>query len=205
MPAEPRLHALVADDDRVTATVLAASLRRWNFDVSMAHNGEDAWRLICGATTTPSLAILDWMMPGLDGVALCSRIRERSECSHMYVILLTSRDSSADIVVGLEAGADEYLVKPFDPNELRARVQTGKRVLSLQNRLVDKIAALEEALANVKQLRGLLPMCSYCKSIRNDGDYWQQLEGYIADHSDAEFSHGICPTCLVRVQAEYEA
>jgi DNA-binding response OmpR family regulator len=205
MPAEPRLHALVADDDRVTATVLAASLRRWNFDVSMAHNGEDAWRLICGATTTPSLAILDWMMPGLDGVALCSRIRERSEYSHMYVILLTSRDSSADIVVGLEAGADEYLVKPFDPNELRARVQTGKRVLSLQNRLVDKIAALEEALANVKQLRGLLPMCSYCKSIRNDGDYWQQLEGYIADHSDAEFSHGICPTCLVRVQAEYEA
>jgi response regulator RpfG family c-di-GMP phosphodiesterase len=122
----------------------------------------------------------------------------------MYVILLTSRDSSADIVVGLEAGADDYLVKPFDPNELRARVQTGSRVISLQNRLVDKIAALEEALANVKQLRGLLPMCSYCKSIRNDGDYWQQLETYIADHSDAEFSHGVCPTCLVRVQEEYE-
>jgi sigma-B regulation protein RsbU (phosphoserine phosphatase) len=204
MPAETRLHALVADDDRVTATVLAASLRRWNFDVSMAHNGEDAWRIVCGATT-PSLAILDWMMPGLDGVALCSRIRQRPEYSHMYVILLTSRDSSADIVVGLEAGADEYLVKPFDPNELRARVQTGTRVLSLQNRLVDKIAALEEALANVKQLRGLLPMCCYCKSIRNDGDYWQQLETYIADHSDAEFSHGICPTCLVRVQEEFDA
>jgi phosphoserine phosphatase RsbU/P len=204
MPAETRLHALVADDDRVTATVLAASLRRWNFDVSMAHNGEDAWRVISGPTM-PSLAILDWMMPGLDGVALCTRIRERPACSHMYVILLTSRDSSADIVVGLEAGADEYLVKPFDPNELRARVQTGARVLSLQSRLVDKIEALEEALANVKQLRGLLPMCSYCKSIRNDGDYWQQLEAYIGDHSDAEFSHGICPTCFVKVQKEFEA
>ena len=70
---------------------------------------------------------------------------------------------------------------------------------------MQKIEALEEALANVKQLRGLLPMCSYCKSIRNDGDYWQQLETYIGDHSDAEFSHGICPTCLERVQKEFEA
>jgi response regulator RpfG family c-di-GMP phosphodiesterase len=122
----------------------------------------------------------------------------------MYVILLTSRDSSADIVVGLEAGADEYLVKPFDSNELRARVKTGARVVSLQHRLADKIAALEVTLANVKQLRGLLPMCSYCKSIRNDGDYWQQLEAYIADHSDAEFSHGICPTCFERVQKEFD-
>jgi sigma-B regulation protein RsbU (phosphoserine phosphatase) len=204
MPDETRLRALVADDDRVTATVLAASLRRWNFDVTMAHNGEEAWEAICGPVS-PALAILDWMMPGVDGLTLCSRIRQRPECSHMYVILLTSRDSSADIVVGLEAGADEYLVKPFDPNELRARVHTGVRVLHLQQRLVQKIEALEEALANVKQLRGLLPMCSYCKSIRNDGDYWQQLETYIGDHSDAEFSHGICPTCLVRVQKEFDA
>lgn len=203
MPVETRLHALVADDDRVTAAVLAASLRRWNFDVTLAHNGEDAWNVICGPTM-PSLAILDWMMPGIDGVTLCSRIRARPECSHMYVILLTSRDSSADIVVGLEAGADEYLVKPFDSNELRARVKTGARVVSLQHRLADKIAALEVTLANVKQLRGLLPMCSYCKSIRNDGDYWQQLEAYIADHSDAEFSHGICPTCFERVQKEFD-
>jgi phosphoserine phosphatase RsbU/P len=203
MQAETRLHALVADDDRVTAAVLAASLRRWNFDVSLAHNGEDAWNVICGPTM-PSLAILDWMMPGVDGVTLCGRIRARPECSHMYLILLTSRDSSADIVVGLEAGADEYLVKPFDSNELRARVKTGARVVSLQHKLADKIAALEVTLANVKQLRGLLPMCSYCKSIRNDGDYWQQLEAYIGDHSDAEFSHGICPTCFDRVQKEFE-
>src|SRR4051812_44911738 len=204
MPDDTRLRALVADDDRVTATVLAASLRRWKFDVVMAHNGEEAWDAIRGPIA-PALAILDWMMPGVDGLTLCSRIRQRAECSHMYVILLTSRDSSADIVVGLEAGADEYLVKPFDPNELRARVHTGGRVLHLQQRLVQKIEALEEALANVKQLRGLLPMCSYCKSIRNDGDYWQQLEAYIGDHSDAEFSHGICPTCLERVQKEFEA
>ena len=96
-------------------------------------------------------------------------------------------------------------MKPFDPNELRARVQTGVRILNLQQRLVQKIGALEEALANVKQLRGLLPMCSYCKRIRDDGDYWQQLETYIGDHSDAEFSHGICPTCFERVQKEFDA
>jgi phosphoserine phosphatase RsbU/P len=204
MPDEVRLSALVADDDRVTATVLAASLSRWHFDVTTAQNGEEAWERICGPEP-PVLAILDWMMPGVDGLTLCSRIRQRPECAHMYVILLTSRDSSADIIVGLEAGADEYLVKPFDPNELRARVQTGVRILNLQQRLVQKIGALEEALANVKQLRGLLPMCSYCKRIRDDGDYWQQLETYIGDHSDAEFSHGICPTCFERVQKEFEA
>ncbi len=204
MPVEkPRLQALVADDDRVTTTMLAASLRRWNFDVTIAGNGEDAWRVISGPAK-PSLAILDWMMPGLDGIALCGRIREHPGCAHMYVILLTSRDSSADTVAGLEAGADDYLVKPFDPNELRARVHTGARVLHLQLRLVEQIAALEDALANVKQLRGLLPMCSYCKSIRNDGDYWQQLEAYIGDHSEAEFSHGICPTCLVQVQKDFD-
>jgi sigma-B regulation protein RsbU (phosphoserine phosphatase) len=204
MSAEARLRALVADDDRVTATVVAASLRRWQFDVTVVPNGEEAWNVICGPAA-PSLAILDWMMPGLDGVALCSRIRQRPESAHMYVILLTSRHSSADIVAGLEGGADEYLVKPVDPNVLRARVHAGQRVVTLQHRLADKIAALEETLANVKQLRGLLPICSYCKSIRNDGDYWQKLETYIGDHSDAEFSHGICPTCFTRVQQEFEA
>ncbi len=203
MSTDVRMPALVADDDRVTATLLAASLRRWNFEVVMAHDGEDAWRVLSGPQA-PSLAVLDWMMPGLDGLALCRRIREHPQCAHMYVILLTSRDSSGDVVAGLEAGADDYLVKPFDPGELRARVHTGARVISLQNRLIDQISALQTALASVKQLRGLLPMCSYCKRIRKDTDYWQQLETYIGEHSEAEFSHGICPTCLVQVEKEFE-
>jgi response regulator RpfG family c-di-GMP phosphodiesterase len=143
------------------------------------------------------------MMPGVDGLELCRRIRGAPAHAHMYVLLLTARDSRADIVAGLEAGADDYLVKPFDVHELCARVHTGLRILTLQKDLAEQIAMLKETIANVKQLKGLLPMCSYCKKIRNDADYWQQLETYISDHSDAEFSHGVCPTCFERVVNEF--
>jgi len=119
-------------------------------------------------------------------------------------MLLTSRDSRADLVAGLDAGADDYLIKPFDPEELRARVHVGLRVLSLQDRLSEQVAELQAALAKVRQLAGLLPICSYCKRIRNDNNYWEQVDSYIAHHSDTLFSHGICPACFDAVNAEFE-
>jgi len=198
----PGIRALVADDDPITATALAGALRRLDLDVSVAADGALAWQIIEGANQ-PSLAIVDWMMPGVDGLELCRRIRAAPAHAHMYVLLLTARDSRADIVAGLEAGADDYLVKPFDVHELRARVHTGLRILSLQKDLAEQIAMLKETIANVKQLKGLLPMCSYCKKIREDAGYWQQLETYISEHSDAEFSHGVCPTCFERVVNEF--
>jgi sigma-B regulation protein RsbU (phosphoserine phosphatase) len=201
-PIGPGIRALVADDDPITATALAGALRRLDLEVSVAPDGALAWQIIEGANQ-PSLAIVDWMMPGVDGLELCRRIRGAPAHAHMYVLLLTARDSRADIVAGLEAGADDYLVKPFDVHELRARVHTGLRILTLQKDLAEQIAMLKETIANVKQLKGLLPMCSYCKKIRNDADYWQQLETYISDHSDAEFSHGVCPTCFERVVNEF--
>jgi CheY-like chemotaxis protein len=109
------------------------------------------------------MAIVDWMMPGTDGLELCRRIRADAAHAAMHVILLTSRAADADVVAGLDAGADDYLVKPFNPEELRARVQAGVRVLSLQNRLGARVRELQDALANVKELTGLLPICSYCK------------------------------------------
>lgn len=201
-PIGQGIRALVADDDPITATALAGALRRLDLEVSVAPDGALAWQIIEGANQ-PSLAIVDWMMPGVDGLELCRRIRQAPAHAHMYVLLLTARDSRADIVAGLEAGADDYLVKPFDVHELRARVHTGLRILALQKDLAEQIAMLKETIANVKQLKGLLPMCSYCKKIRNDADYWQQLETYISDHSDAEFSHGVCPTCFERVVNEF--
>jgi DNA-binding response OmpR family regulator len=112
-----------------------------------------------------------------------------------YIILVTVRGGLENVVRGLEAGADDYMTKPFDPRELRARLNVGVRIVQLQRALVERFQELEDALKRVKQLQGLLPICSYCKKIRNDRNYWEQVDAYIASHSEAQFSHGICPDC----------
>jgi CheY-like chemotaxis protein len=117
----------------------------------------------------------------------------------VYVILLTVRDRKADIVKGLEAGADDYIAKPFHEEELRVRVLVGVRIIELQRKLSQRVDELTYALQQVKQLTGLLPICSYCKKIRDDHNYWQQVESYISKHSEALFSHCICPECFERV------
>ena len=188
------MRALVADDDAVTAMMLSRALERWGLQVVVARDGHDAWARLQDDPGI-GLAVLDWMMPGLDGPALCGRIRSDPARAHMHLILLTARTARADVIAGIDAGADDYLTKPFDPEELRARVHVGIRMVTLQERLAERVAELEEALANVKQLRGLLPICSYCKRVRADGNYWEQVEEYVSTHSDAKFSHGICPTC----------
>ena len=198
------LRVVVADDDRVAAEILARTLRKWDFSPAVTSNGAEAWNALREGSG-PTLAILDWMMPELDGPEVCRRVRREMPVGNMYMVLVTAREGRADLVAGLDAGADDYLVKPFDPEELRARVAVGVRILSLQERLAERVAELQTALANVKQLRGLLPICSYCKRIRGDDQYWQQVEGYIAEHSEAQFSHGICPTCYVAVTAELDA
>ena len=197
------MRALIADDDRVTTEILSTTLQQWNIEVIVAHDGNVAWDLL-GGGDGPSLAIFDWMMPGLDGPALCRRIRQDALLVHMYLILLTGRDARADLVAGLDAGADDYVVKPFDVEELRARVNVGIRVLTLQQRLAERVLDLQSALSKVKQLSGLLPICSYCKRIRSDQNYWEQVDRYVAQHSNAEFSHGICPECFKTVIAPFD-
>jgi DNA-binding response OmpR family regulator len=143
--------------------------------------------------------ILDRMMPGIDGVDLCRRARVLPSFPPLYIVMVTSASETSDVTAGLDAGADDYVTKPFNAAELKARAQVGMRMVALQESMARRLAELEQALANVKQLRGLLPMCSYCKKIRVDDKYWQQLEGYLSEHSDAEFSHGICPECFPSV------
>jgi CheY-like chemotaxis protein len=198
------MRVLVADDDRTAVTILSGLLERWQLEVSVATDGLIAWEQL-QQPNPPSLAIVDWEMPGLDGVEVCRRVRANPATAHLYVVLLTARDSRADLVEGLDAGADDYVTKPFDLEELRARVQVGIRVARLQDHLADRIAELQEALSRVKQLSGLLPICSYCKRIRSDSNYWEQVESYIAHHSDAKFSHGICPPCYENVMLELDA
>lgn len=188
------MKVLIAEDDPVSRKLLESALVRWSHEVVVTGNGQEAWEAL-QAEDGPRLAILDWMMPGLDGVDLCRRARENEATRSTYLILLTARDSATDLIQGLDAGADDYLTKPFNRDELRARVQVGERILGLQQELSARVGELEEALAHVKQLQGIIPICCYCKSVRQDEQYWRKIEDYLAAHTDVDFSHGICPDC----------
>ena len=193
----PFLRVLVADDEPVSRTVVGAMLKKAGYDVTFAADGRQAWRQL-SAANPPSIALLDWEMPGLAGPEVVERIRARGEQAPIYVILLTSRDSSADIVTGLKAGANDYVTKPANEDELVARVNVGARVVELQTALAERVRSLEEELATVRALQTLLPMCAYCKAIRNDQNYWEKVETYFHDHSGVSFSHSYCPTCYDR-------
>jgi DNA-binding response OmpR family regulator len=198
------MRILVAEDQSVSRHILVANLRKWGYDVTAVEDGTRAWEAL-QAEEAPPLAILDWLMPGMDGIDICRQIRLSPRRRPIYLILLTARRGQEDKIQGLQAGADDYITKPFNREELRARVQVGIRVLELQGALAQRVRELEEALSRVKTLQGLLPICSYCKKIRNDHNYWQQVEGYISDHSEAQFSHGICPECYAQfVQPELD-
>lgn len=140
------MKALVAEDDLVSRLMLTKLLSRWGYDVSAVDNGEDAWEYL-QQLDAPAIVLLDWMMPGMDGLEVCRRLRDIESKSSSYVILLTSRDAKEDIVTGLEAGADDYLPKPYHSDELQARLKVGKRIIDLQDRLI--------RLSNTDVLTGL--------------------------------------------------
>jgi DNA-binding response OmpR family regulator len=195
------MRILIVEDDRTTARALEALLTSWNHVVMIAPDGRSALKAF-DATPAPELVLLDWLLPDMDGLDVCQQIRALGGPIPAHLILLTSRNARADIVAGLEGGADEYLVKPVDVDELRARLRAGERLIGLQQGLADRVLQLERALERVQTLSGLLPICAYCHSIRDDSNYWHRVEEYISTHTAAKFSHGICPKCLPRVARE---
>jgi phosphoserine phosphatase RsbU/P len=192
------MEILIAEDDAVSRRLLELFLTRWGYDVIEAKDGLEALEIL-NRENRPAVAILDWMMPGMDGIELCRRVRENQKMSPTHIILLTARNGKADIVQGLAAGADDYVSKPFDRDELHARIQVGIRMVELRRKLAKRVDELTLANEQVKQLQGLLPICSYCKKIRDDQDHWQKVESYISKHSEAQFSHGICPDCFEKI------
>ena len=192
------MRILIAEDDPVSRRVLDVRLKAWGHEVVITKDGAEAWAAL-QRSDAPRLAILDWMMPGADGVEVCRRLRQRQSTTPTYIILLTGKSSKEDVVKGLDAGANDYIIKPFDLQELRARIQVGATVVELQHRLAERVIELEEALTQVKRLQGIVPICSYCKHVRNDQNYWQQVESYISAHSEAQFSHSVCPDCYEAV------
>jgi phosphoserine phosphatase RsbU/P len=195
------MKVLIAEDDPVSRRLLQAALIKWGYDVSVTTNGREAWEAL-QTPDPPTLLVLDWLMPEMDGTEVCREVRQSLAHRSAYIILLTSRGSKEDIIKGLEAGADDYVTKPFDHGELRARVQVGSRVVRLQTTLADRVRELEDAISSVKTLQGLLPICCYCKKIRDDGNYWHRVESYIAGHANVRFSHGICPDCSEKLKAD---
>jgi len=185
---------LIAEDDSVTRKLLESILIRWGYVVIVTCDGNEAWKAIQDGNV-PDVAILDWIMPRMDGLELCRKIRSKYFNKPIYIIMLTVKGQKNDIIEGLSNGADDYITKPFDRDELGARLHAGVRILELQMDLANHINKLEDALSKVKQLQGLIPICSYCKKIRDDRNYWQQVEEYITRHSEAKFSHGVCPEC----------
>lgn len=188
---------LIVDDDATTRRALTLIVGRSGWCPVPVETGEEALARL-KSPTGPRVALVDWMMPDLTGLELCERVRQHETVHPPYVILVTVRGESSDIIAGLDAGADDYLVKPIDAGELRARVRVGLRTVELRDRLVHRAHELETALAEVRQLRSLLPTCSYCRRIRDEQEGWQSLEDYVSHHTDTKFSHGFCPECFAR-------
>ncbi len=192
------MRILIAEDDAVSRRMIEAICRSWGLDPVPVSDGEEAWESLQEADAPP-IALLDWMMPGIDGLEVVRRVRARQSSKPVYIILLTARGSREDVVRGLLAEADDSVTKPVDHRERRARVQVGVRMVELQRVLAARVAELEAALSCLNRLQGLLPICAYCKRIRNDRNYWQRVESYITEHSEAEFTHGVCPQCYEMV------
>ena len=180
------MKTLIAEDDREMREMLAVLLRLEGHDVAQAVSGLDAWEQFEKGRF--SLVLSDWLMPQLDGLELSRRIRATARPDYPYVILLTALKGKAHFLQAMRAGVDDFISKPFDADELRAKLHAAERIVTLQDR--------------VKRLEGILPTCMYCKNIRDEHQAWVSIEEYITQRSNAEFSHGLCPDCFTKAAAQ---
>lgn len=202
-PAPPRsavnaTRVLVAEDDAKTRGALVFLLQRQGYEVTVASDGQAAFEALM-VPDPPQIALLDWEMPLLDGLHVCRAVRSLPESRYTYIVMVTARDEPKDVLAAFAAGVDDFLSKPADSAQLLARVRCGERVLGLEQRYAERVAELEQALDEVRQLQRLLPICMYCKKVRDDTDYWQEIEDYIHMQTGTDFSHGICPGCMENV------
>ena len=174
------MKVLIVDDDAISRRVLRTNLEALGHEVTEAEDAESAWEIF--RQESFKIVITDWVMPGMDGPDLCRRLRTVQRPEYTYVLVHSSvRGGELSYLEAMDAGADDFVAKPVSPEELAARIRVVRRIDGLR--------------AEVKELRGILPICSYCRKIRTDDDAWASIDSYLASRSDVAFSHGICPTC----------
>ena len=191
-----KVKILIAEDEFTTRMMVQVCLENWGYRVESVTNGNEAWAIL-QKPDAPHIAILDWEMPGLDGVEVCRRTKEMEVASPPYIILLTARDSKTDIVRGFDAGADDYMTKPFNDNELRARVRVAERLVRTQSSLSESVAELKEALNQLEMLEGGIEVCHECQKILSpyDGE-WHNFRDVSENGADPRFIVNTCPGCL---------
>lgn len=186
---------LIAEDEYITRLMVQVSLEKWGYKVACVADGNEAWEVL-QKPEAPQIAILDWEMPGLDGAEVCRRVKELEKETPIYVILLTARDTRNDILHGFEMGADDYMTKPFDDNELRARVRVAERLVQIQIALAESVEEMRNVLNQMESLQGTLPVCVNCHKIQGSDDSWIALDSTIEKRSEPRFLYIKCPDCV---------
>lgn len=190
---------LIAEDYAPSREALLTLLTRHGYAVQTAATGSEAAEVLRG-DNPPPLALVDWIMPEITGLELCRMVRALNLPHYVYFIVITARDTVEDLSEAFAAGADDFIRKPLEPVELLARLSSGRRVLELERRLAHRVEEVQQALERVRVLERLLPICMYCKKVRNDQSYWQEIDEYIHLQTGTDFSHGICPDCMSGVR-----
>jgi sigma-B regulation protein RsbU (phosphoserine phosphatase) len=186
---------LIAEDEFTTRMLVQVSLENWGYRVESVVDGHEAWSIL-KQKNAPQIAILDWEMPELDGLEVCRRVKEMGDENPPYIILLTGRDNKKDIVQGFDAGADDYMTKPFNDNELRARVRVAERLVRTQTSLLESVTELKEVLNQLEMIQGGMVICQSCYKILSDNDNeWYSIQKVVKQHGDLRFIHAVCPDC----------
>lgn len=173
------MKVLVVDDDPISLTLAVKAVSKQGHEAMPCDSAQEAWAIYCQGGVHAILS--DWMMPGMDGLELCRRVRGLRTRIYPYFILLTSRSSSEDFQEAMAAGVDDFLSKPLEPVELMVRLRVAGRIVAFGEQL--------------ELLKEILPVCMYCRKIRTDDDYWERFEAYFGKYKETQFSHGVCPEC----------